>query len=197
MPPGQRWILHLAERTNPRRAPARELRGDFIYFFFRPRHPTVETFPRMLSGIFQSRFQIADGLDINKPVQNTKVENAHPLHKPPSTPSNPCCTNAASSPANAPRALHKSHDATQSLPRVPPAIRRAVRWLRAFPIPPRSIARNAPAKSRRQLDINHVRRKTAELIPSDNVVRRSRVIFFASEPYKTSPATKPKLTRSP
>ena len=47
------------------------------------------------------------------------------------------------------------------------------------------------------LDINNVRRKTAELVPRHHVLRGIRHTIPACRPDKTSRATKPKLTRWP
>jgi hypothetical protein len=62
MPPRQRRILHLAERTNPRRTPARQLRGDSFNFSSGAAMPTVETFPRMHPRPFHAAVKSATPL---------------------------------------------------------------------------------------------------------------------------------------
>ena len=69
MPPRQRRILHLAERTDARRAPARQLRGDFIRFFLRRGDADRRNFSANFIRPLQRRRQIRHGLDVNKPVQ--------------------------------------------------------------------------------------------------------------------------------
>ena len=74
MPPGQRRILHLTERANPRRTPARQLRGDFRRLFLRHGDADRGNFSADVIRTLQSRRLIRHGLYVNKPVQTRHLK---------------------------------------------------------------------------------------------------------------------------